>query len=77
MCKEGDRIVFLKDIYENTTGDHPMYHLASKDQEGTIKKKVKHNSYGTVAPDWYSIFWDGWKQASFIAQINVDFKLKE
>jgi len=67
MCKKGDRIIFLTDITEDATGDHPDYILAKKDQFGTINEKENDG--------WYSVYWDGWKKAAFAAEINVDFKL--
>lgn len=66
--KKGDRIVFLKDIEEAATGDHPDYQLAIKGQGGTIEVAGRTDG-------WYSVYWDGWKSAAFAAQIDVDFKV--
>jgi hypothetical protein len=58
--EKGTRIKFLVDIIENATGDHPTFQLAIKDQYGTINEKINDN--------WYSVYWDGWKQAPFLAK---------
>jgi len=70
MLKKGDRIIFLKDITENATGDHPEYQLAIKGQKGTINEKLIPEE-----SDWFSVYWDGWTSASFSAELNVDFKI--
>ena len=72
--EKGDRIVFLKDITEVANGDHPDFQLAIKGQEGTINEKGRSET-----DMWYSVYWDGWKSASFLAELNVDFihKLEE
>ena len=64
--EKGTRIKFLTDIDEGVTGDHPAFQLAKKGEYGTIKEKRKDG--------WYSVFWDGWKQAPFLAK-ETEFEL--
>lgn len=64
--EKGARIKFLTDIDEGATGDHPAFQLAKKGEYGTINEKRKDG--------WYSVFWDGWKQASFLAK-ETEFEL--
>lgn len=73
--KEGDRIIFLKDIEENASEEHPDYILAKKDHFGTLSKQRKFDIDGTQSNEWWEVYWDDWPSASFAAQINVDFKL--
>ena len=73
--KSGDRIVFLKDITENANGDHPDYIFAKKEQFGTLSEQRKSDLNGAYSNEWWSVYWDGWKNASFAAQVNIDFKL--
>jgi hypothetical protein len=73
--KEGDRIIFLQDITESANEEHPDYILAMKDQFGTLSEQRKRDMDGAYSNEWWNVYWDGWKAASFAAQINVDFKL--
>jgi hypothetical protein len=58
--EKGTRIKFLQDITCSATGDHPAFLFAKKGELGTINEKLKNNAY--------SVYWDGWKQAPFIAE---------
>lgn len=75
--KEGDRIIFLKNIEEAANGEHPDYILAMKDQFGTLAEQRKFDIDGAQSNEWWTVFWDGWERASFAAQINVDFKIND
>jgi len=58
--EKGTRIKFLQDIIDPATGDHPTFQLAIKGQLGTINEKRDNG--------WYSVYWDGWKSAPFLAK---------
>lgn len=58
--EKGTRIIFLQDITCSPTGDHPAYIFAKKGELGTINEKLKN--------DAYSVYWDGWERAPFIAE---------
>lgn len=60
--EKGTRIKFLVDIIEPATGDHPTYQLAVKGDLGTINEKRDNG--------WYSVYWDGWKAAPFLAEAH-------
>jgi len=75
--EKGIPIIFLKEITEDATGDHPDYLLAKKGQKGTIDYQRKFSIDGSQSNEWYNVYWEGWKSASFAAQINVEFKIIE
>lgn len=60
--EKGTKIKFLVDIVDPATGDHPAFQLAITGQLGTINEKRTD----TV----YSVYWDGWSHAPFLADIN-------
>ena len=55
--KKGDRINFLKPVYEPADGDHPQFILCAKGDFGTVERVF---SDGSVM-----CFWDRWTKESF------------
>ena len=65
ILPEGTRIKFLIEITQDANEETPAFFLAAKGDEGIIRKHYEGNEY--------SVYWDGWKPASFIAEFEKEF----
>lgn len=71
--KAGARIKFLTDLGQGPTGDTPAFVFAKRGDGGWIATGEKREFEGKEA---YSVFWDHWKSAPFLACVD-EFELIE